>query len=116
MNRKIVLAPAFVSSAMLYLAVVSWPYDFYVVLRWVVCASAIYLSYLAYSEYENEKTWLFIFIPIALIFNPLIPLHLEKTSWVYIDVLAALFFASSFYVLERARLKDRETEGSIGPI
>lgn len=63
------------------------PYGYYQVLRWIVTGVTGYLAYLAY---ENEKKiWVWIFGVIAILFNPIIPFYLDKSTWVLIDVVVA---------------------------
>jgi len=75
------------------------PYGFYTFLRIAVCASAIYLSW--YSNQINKGAWLWIFVFVALLFNPVIPVHLTRNVWVLIDLATALVFVSSIVVLRK---------------
>ncbi|MFC1594891.1 DUF6804 family protein [Patescibacteria group bacterium] len=80
-----------VAVAMLLLAIPSiWPYAYFQVLRWVVMGVAIFNAYLAY--HSNIKTWLWIMVVIAVLFNPIMPLYLGKDMWVVIDIITALLF------------------------
>jgi len=67
-----------------------WPYSYYIILRWVVFASAIYN---AYSFYQNKNTgWALVFGSVAFLFNPIFSINLGKSSWVPIDFIVALLF------------------------
>ncbi len=79
---------------LLILAVVSiWPYGFYQVLRWVVALSAIYNAYNAYESKQNN--WVVIMTSIAILFNPISPIHLEKNVWVVIDIITSVIMLVS---------------------
>lgn len=89
-----------ISIVMLLIAIpVGLPYGYYVLLRWIICASAAYLAYLSLEQKKEVFTWLFGLT--ALIFNPIIPLHLGKDLWVIIDFLAALLFGVSLFAIKK---------------
>ena len=83
-----------------------WPYGYYVLLRWIITASAIFLLWVAY---DLKKTfWLFLMGIVAILFNPLIPIHLDKGTWVIIDFIVAILFLISIFKIktyERKNLK-----------
>lgn len=73
------------------------PYSYYIFLRWYIFISSIYLAY--YSDKSKSKLWFVIFSVIALLFNPLIPIYLDKDIWSVVDVLCAIvIFVSIFYL------------------
>lgn len=83
------------SGILLLLAIPSgWPYDFYILLRWVIFISSLIV---AWGFYKSEITgWVFVFGALAFLFNPIVPIYLNKSSWVAIDLISAvLFFAAS---------------------
>ena len=93
---------------MLVLCVEDWPYLYYVVLRILVCTSAIFYACGAYVHAEEIKNklisyimWGFtgIFGIIAILFNPLWPIHLSRDIWVPIDLVTAGIFFISMFVL-----------------
>lgn len=67
-----------------------WPYDYYIILRWVVCGVAIYNA-IGYSK-SSLTGWVFVFGALAFLFNPLFPVYLNKSSWVGIDLISAILF------------------------
>ena len=81
---------------LLLLAIPSWwPYGFYTLLRWVICAASIYV---AYGFYKSKVIgWAFIFGAVAFIFNPIFPIYLNKSSWVGIDFISSILFFMSAY-------------------
>ncbi len=72
-------------------------YSYYTFLRWYVFLSSIYF---AYSSNEAKiKIWFVSFSIIALLFNPIIPIYLNKGIWSVIDVICAIIiFVSIFYL------------------
>ena len=91
------------TAILLLLAIPSglWPYGYYIFLRWIVCVSSVIISY---SFYESKLSgWAFTFGGIALLFNPIAPVYLDKSSWVMIDfVTAALLFISTYSIKEKS--------------
>lgn len=53
---------------------------------------------IAHGFYNSSLTsWTFIFGATAFLFNPIIPIHLNKSSWILIDFISAiLFFLAAF--------------------
>ena len=83
-----------ISAIMLLIAILPLPYGYYILLRWVVCISAIFSAWVA-NELK-KKSWLFLMAIIALLFNPIFPVFLDKGTWVVIDfIVATLFFSST---------------------
>ena len=98
--------PSAVASALLLIALAPIrEYGYFVFLRWAVCAAAIWFCIAAYSV--NRKGLLGIGIPIAILFNPLVPIYLHRSTWAPIDaIVAVILFGSSWFVRQR---KDSST-------
>ena len=75
------------------LAVGSLPYVIYTLLRLIVCATSIYGAYL--SKKQGNKNWLWIFIVLAVLFNPLIPFYLGLPIWILVDIAAVVLLSVS---------------------
>jgi len=88
-----------ISIIMLLLAIPTfWPYGYYVLLRWVVTISAVFLLSLVY---ESKKTfWLFLMGIVAILFNPIIPIYLDKETWIVIDFIVAILFLVSIFKIK----------------
>lgn len=94
--RVIALVPA----AMLVLAVFHMPYGFYTLLRLVVTAAAVILTRHALSR-PVRPFWAAAFCFIALLFNPVMPVHLTREIWFFIDFAIAAVFAGYIFVLAK---------------
>jgi len=85
----------------LILAIFPLPYAYYQFLRIFIFFSAGFVSF---KFLEQKLTpWVFVFSTIALIFNPIVPIHLDRSSWVVIDFISALLF---FLATHSVRYKD----------
>ena len=89
------LIPAIIAALILLGALGRWPYGYYQILRFVVCGVSAYVAYVAYDWQKVWATWLFGII--AILFNPLVTVHLSKDLWQPIDfVCACIFFIAAF--------------------
>jgi len=78
-----------VAIIMLFIALFNNPYGYYQILRWVVCGITAYLAYAYYKE-NNKTVWIWIFIGIAILFNPIFVIHLDREIWSFLNVVVIL--------------------------
>lgn len=87
-----------VAEIMLILAIPAiWPYGYFQLLRWVVAIVAVYNAYLAYESKNNK--WVLIMGAIAVLFNPIAPIFLQKETWVILDLIVGVFFVLSMFLI-----------------
>lgn len=73
-----------VVAGLLFFATARNSYDYYTILRWVVCG---FSAYAAYRKFEESNVgWGWIFAVIAVTFNPVVPVHLSRETWQPIDL------------------------------
>ncbi len=101
-ERFYLSAAAGVAAAMLFAAVLPWPYGYYRFLRLVVTAAGI-LSLYAAHRLERQRLALGLF-GLVLAFNPLFPLGLEREQWAILNVVGGLTFAYVWNENRRGRL------------
>lgn len=99
MNNRPHLVPSLVIAFLLLMAALPWPYGYYVFLRWVTCGMAAYTAYISYTWETKWALW--VFIPIAILFNPIFPVYLTKAVWQPIDVVVAILFGSIAFILKK---------------
>ncbi len=94
----------FVSFCFLCFIIISQPsdYGFYQVLRWLICSFSAWTSVNIYQK-ASKSFWLMIFIALAIIFNPVLPLKFDEEIWVPIDIVTALIFIA--YAIKCTRKK-----------
>lgn len=78
-------------AALNVLALGDFPYGYYQVLRLANTAFAIFLAYHLFKRGNASLAWASCFV--AMIFNPLLPIHLDRSTWHLIDLAAVCFFA-----------------------
>jgi hypothetical protein len=98
-ERKITVVPSLIAATMLFFATMELPYGYYRLLRWVICGISVFLAYKSYEM--NKITWVWIMGIIAILFNPLIPIHLDKESWMFIDIVAAFTYLASILFIKK---------------
>ena len=92
--------PTVISVIMLMMAAsINWPYGFYALLRLVVCLTSIFSASFAYKK--KQKHWMYTMGFIALLFNPIIKIHLDKATWQLIDFVTATVFIISIFKLRK---------------
>ena len=63
-------------------------YGYYQLLRLLVCGTTIAFAYISYLR--EKAFWMCTLGIIAFLFNPLIPVHLDRYTWQWIDFIAAI--------------------------
>lgn len=100
-----------VAVGMLIWALADHKYGFFTLLRFVVCFVAAYCAFQAYSQKKAEWTW--ILGGISVLFNPIIPIHLNRDLWSMIGIVVAIvFLASIFFVKANKSMQKESTKES----
>jgi len=73
------------------------PYDYYTLLRIVVAGISIYAALFLFKR-DGFDFW--ILLGIALLYNPLIPVHLSRELWIPIDVIVGGYLCVTAYKVE----------------
>ena len=97
--------PAYVAVVGLVLAIMDFPYDYYIILRWAITGVSIYYLVI-FSKLEDARFWLF--IGIAVLFNPIFIVEFPKDTWQLVDIVVACVFA--FGIHSDANKKEDELE------
>jgi len=78
---------------MLLLALATWPYGYYQLLRIVVCGVGIYAGW--YLLEIKQLGWAWFFFIAAALFNPLVIVTLQKQTWQLVDLVVGVAFLVS---------------------
>jgi hypothetical protein len=80
----------FIIAAILFISIADLPYGFYTVMRIVVpLLSAIYLFF-AYIMSDGFNLMMIPNVLIVILWNPILPVYLDKDTWVIIDAIAGM--------------------------
>tara|TARA_B100001093_G_scaffold35202_1_gene30328 strand:- start:583 stop:870 length:288 start_codon:yes stop_codon:yes gene_type:complete len=91
MNKDIFwIAPLVV----LVIGLLTMPYGYYFLSRFVVCGCAIYYAVQFNGQSDTTLAWVFGFF--AVLYNPIIPIHLgAKVLWIVVNIVTAgVFFVN----------------------
>jgi hypothetical protein len=102
MKTKSTILPLYIAwliSAVIlvFAAVEKQPDSFYTLLRWVCCAV---FAYSGVTSFQMKRVlWLWIFTVLAVLFNPIFPLGLDRSLWIVVDwfAIGAVVFAAFIF-------------------
>lgn len=92
-TKQLSVAVRVITGVMLLLAIGDLPYSYYQLLRLVVCGASIFLIWYFIKSKIEWLGWAFI-IP-AILFNPLFPIYMDKSTWKLLDLLFGVLFLVS---------------------
>lgn len=93
-----IIVAKLIAALLLFAALGRHPYDYYTLLRWITCGVCVFT---AFQAAEMKKSgWLWVFIIVAIVFNPLAPLHLKRDTWALVDIAAAVLLLLSIAVMD----------------
>jgi len=98
-----------VGSVLLFWALSRHPYGYFTVLRWIVCAVALYSAYVSNSL--KRLPWVWIFGLVAIVFNPLVPMKIDRVTWGYVDVATGVLFIVSLFIVREHSPKHESLNG-----
>lgn len=82
-----------ICAVMLFLTVLKLPYGYYTLLRWIVTATALLWVHIVF--FRPKLVWLWGFAVVAIVFNPLIPMHIRRATWLTIDFVTGLLMVAT---------------------
>ena len=90
----------YITAAMLFLGVAPLPYGYYMLLRIVATAVFVWAAFVSYEHNKATVPW--VFAILAILFNPIMIIHLPKELWAAIDIVAGvLLLATKTNIQER---------------
>lgn len=79
-----------INIALLAVAFTELPYGYYQFVRLVIFVSAVIFAYQAFTF--KQKQWVFIWMMLGLLYNPIFPVHLNKEIWLFLNGVAISIF------------------------
>ncbi|MCP4607515.1 MAG: hypothetical protein GY845_02200 [Planctomycetes bacterium] len=89
----------YIASGLLFVGVLPLPYGYYMLLRIVVCGIFAWAAYVSFERNEDILPW--VFIVLAIVFNPILKIYFPKEIWAAIDFCSGLFL-----VLIRSKIQE----------
>jgi hypothetical protein len=92
MNIKIVKV---ILSIILFLSLFKMPYGYYQIVRFVAMVTFAYLAYTANEQ--NNKNEIFIYIALAILFQPFAKIAFGRALWNIIDLVVGVGLITSLF-------------------
>ena len=99
MPRNLLLLPA----AFLIAATLPLPYGYYTLLRLIVTIAGVFFSWTEFQKHQRLTVWVLLFGFLALLFNPVYPVHLNREVWFVLDLGATAIFIARWLVGLRSK-------------
>lgn len=80
---------------------IKFPYGFYTLLRLIIFVCSGLIIYLSYIGTKTINLTVVVFGLVLLIYNPIIPVHLDRDLWLPINFLTAAIFGYGYYKIKK---------------
>lgn len=74
------------------------PYGYYVLLRWICFGTFAYLAFQAVDR--KEQGWVWVLGITAMVYNPIVPLHMTRGLWSVVNVVTIGIAVASAFALK----------------
>lgn len=99
-DMKRIWIPQVIASGMLLWALNPGnPYGYYILLRWVSCGVFAYLALQAFAREKQGWTWALGIT--ALVYNPILRVHLTKEIWRVVNVITIAIAVASIFTVKK---------------
>jgi len=85
------------------------PYGYYILLRIVLCAVCAYLAFHAIEI--GAVAWVWTLGITAVIYNPIIRIHLTREIWSVVNIATIIMLAISFATLRKRSVAENKNNG-----
>ena len=86
-------------TAMLLLCLAPMPYGYFMLVRFVMTVAFGWMAYQYYLRQKSVAMW--VFVTLALLFQPIYKIALGRTIWNIVDVIVAVFLILLFFMEKR---------------
>jgi hypothetical protein len=91
-----------VAAVVVLIALFNLPYGYYTLARVVIFGFSVTIAYFSIASGSPNYVWTSLFVLIAILFNPIIPIHLNREIWFWIDIfVAAIILAHLVFVRQK---------------
>jgi hypothetical protein len=77
------------------------PYDFFVLLRVLIFVTCIACATTLWKSGQAGTIWLWIMVTIAVVYNPLLPIHLKRETWEWINIATIPVFCLLCFLIKQ---------------
>jgi hypothetical protein len=93
------IAPAIAAG----IAILPLPYGAYAILKLVICIGAAVIAWTGYATHHRFDLRVLVFGAIAILFNPLLPIHSTRSIWMAADAFALVMFIIDYVRCARGK-------------
>ena len=93
-------------SILFIICLLQMPYWYYEAVRFIAFVGFMLLAYLRYIDNLKLTIFVFIYITLALLFQPFLKIALGRTVWNIVDVLVSIGLIGSLLTFKKANSKD----------
>jgi len=86
-------AVIYISAVMLFVGAAPLPYGYYMLLRLVAFGVFAFAAFIAFDRKNQSLPWVYVFM--ALVFNPIIKIHFPKEIWAVVDVASGVLLLAT---------------------
>ena len=99
MEQRPAMAVTWIAAFLSVAAIFPWPYDYYVFLRWTLSITAVFIG--VHAIRGKQQAWLFVAIPIFVLWAPAAFFPLDRVVWNVLNILAAGALLAAGWALNR---------------
>jgi hypothetical protein len=96
-NNSLKLIFAIPALFLLCAPIFKFPYGYYVLLRILISITAIFIIYYSYKTVKGINETIVLFFLILILFNPIIPIHLPRFTWMIIDFIVIGIYGYTYF-------------------
>lgn len=96
-------AVIYIAVTMLFIGAAPMPYGYYMLLRFVATGVFAWAALISYERKNQSLPW--VFGLLAILFNPILKIHLPKEFWAFIDI-----GAGALLLLTKRHVQQSENE------
>ncbi len=94
------IAVIYITTVLLFVGAAPLPYGYYMLLRLIVTGVFIWTAFIAYERKHESLPW--VYGVLAILFNPLIKIHLPKEFWAVVDIGSGILLLSTKSIIQQS--------------
>lgn len=109
-KQKYMIWICLVPISLMLIGMTGMPIGYYTLVRIVVCLVSCLFCYSSYKNDERAGFVSILFALIAVLFNPIFPIYLNREAWTVLDIVVSALFAIRYFIM---RDIDKDALGQI---